>query len=159
MSEDNISLFTESGKALSSKELAKKFDSSTEKLRKEHSGIGSDELTLFNKANDVIGSVNRQIEDIFSSLNPSGGASGIQTDLLLQLAKQSAKGEDPTLKGKGKGRKGKDKDSSEDAMSVLTANNPLIEQMISQNKTKYGDALTLYNLIIRIIPKMRTVTI
>ena len=157
MSEDNISLFTESGKALSSKELAKKFDSSTEKLRKEHSGIGSDELTLFNKANDVIGSVNRQIEDIFSSLNPSGGASGIQTDLLLQLAKQSAKGEDPTLKGKGKGRKGKDKDSSEDAMSVLTANNPLIEQMISQNKTKYGDALTLYNLIIRIIPKMRTV--
>lgn len=130
------------------------FSTSTKKLKSLQLGIDQKDLNTTDKGEELTNTIEKTLTSVFSHLSPSTGGMDIEgVDKLLQLGNTRRSQNSKELQANAKNNKAqKDKQ-----LDIINENSRDIDDLVRMNKDKYSDLLSIYNLIIRIIPKMRLV--
>ena len=140
-------------------QLSAALDDSTKKLKKAQSAsIADEDLSLLQKQTDVTASINSTINQLMAQLAPSGinssDASNNEIDNMLLLANNQVKDGKRTSTST-KASKALKAEVEQLKQQVLDANKQQIDALMFRHKKKVTDAIVTYNMIIKIIPKMR----
>ena len=139
-----------------------KFSKSTKDLLKAQNDLEHKDIDAVSGQEKISSSIYSTINDLYSHLAP-GGASKNDTsnetiDSMLSLAHRKTTAENKRSKNKNPKLSKEQETQIEDLKKEVTgANKQHLEQLLSINKMKEQDKLATYNLIMRIIPKMRLV--
>ena len=138
-----------------------KMESNQKKLLKQQNGLDNSDINTIENSKNVVSSVNTSLNKLFAQITPSGslrGDVGVDTiDNMLLMAQHENKYQEKQRGDIGnKGTRAKKlQDLNSRKNEVLNANNQHLEAMIRLHKSKSMESLATYNLIIKIIPKMR----
>jgi hypothetical protein len=148
--QDN-SIFTSPISPSARRKLQDRFDNSTKKIQRKQLEMDNDDLDLADKTKKLTQKIDLNITKILGQFASAGNpTNNVEvTDTMITLAQKSGAAQ-RRMNGK-KFKKELDAIKNE----VLTSNKQQLSSMIDLNRRKVGDAIATYNMIIKIIPKMR----
>ena len=138
-----------------------KMANNQKKLLQHQDGLEIEDINLLNKSKEVTTAVSTSLNKLFAKFTPAGsirgdvGADTIDNMLLLAQNENKLSDKRKTNLGNKATRTKQLQDLNSRKSEVLNANNQHLEAMIKLHKSKSMESLATYNLIIKIIPKMR----
>lgn len=140
------------------KALTTHFDNTSAKITMHTTGLNSEEVDSIIQQNTLQADINKTLNDIMATITP-GGRSDISDDgidTILALSQIPMKNGNVGKKSVSLSEINKAKKQlAELKNGVLEANAKNLDSLMNLHKTKFMDSIATYNLIIRIIPKMR----
>ena len=133
-------------------------NNSNELLQKKQFGLTPEEIDLHNRQIKALNTVESRVNAIFRSHTGSGNKNSQNTssetiDSMLSIANTEY-----GAKGRSKSLDKRTKEAIEKAQKeILDLNKTFLNNMLETNKKNFQENLTTYNLIMKIIPKMRMV--
>lgn len=129
-----------------------------DKINSLQNGLEKSDISRTKEQEQIASSVNTSINSLYDKLTPVGGNSSDVTnnelDGMLMLSKSQYDVERKATRNGELTKKAK-KELETLKNNVSIANKAHLENLISVHKSKMMDSIATYNLIIRIIPKMR----
>ena len=152
---DNTDIFSSPLSNSAKKALLGNMDGSTKDLKRLQKGADDVTINLLQKDEDLLSNITSKVNKVFSNITNNGNSSDIGNEILDNMVLMSKKHKyiDTTEK-KSKSKK-IDDELELLKNSVTEGNENNIDQLMQLHKVKTMDAMATYNLIIRIIPKMR----
>jgi hypothetical protein len=158
MSDSDDNIFDNPLSNSAKSQLAATLDNSTRKLQQTQNSVEPSVLDIVKQQEDTTASVNSTINRLMSQLSPSGtngsDASDVDIDRMLLLAHSQVKGDNKKA-GLSKLTKQMKAEVDELKKQVIDANKQQIDNLMLRHKKKVADSVATYNMIIKIIPKMR----
>lgn len=152
---DNTDIFSSPLSNSAKKALLGNMDGSTKDLKRLQKGADDVTINLLQKDEDLLSNITSKVNKVFSNITNNGNSSDIGNEILDNMVLMSKKHKDiDTTEKKSKSKK-IDDELELLKNSVTEGNENNIDQLMQLHKVKTMDAMATYNLIIRIIPKMR----
>lgn len=124
-------------------------------VHKIQDSLDASDVNLMSSKDELLASIDQNINSIFSRLNASNSndANGEVLDNMLSLASRKSN----ALSKKKKGSKNNNLVADLESLKkdLTSANQAQLTAMLYSHKKKINDAVATYNMIIKIIPKMR----
>lgn len=139
-------------------QLAATLDRSTNKLQQTQNSVDPSTLELVTRQVGVSADISSTINTLLAQLSPSGGngsdATGQEVDNMIMLAQGEFKQDSKKWQSK---KRSKEAIAEIESLKqqVLAANKQQIDTLMLRHKKKQADAVATYNMVIKIIPKMR----
>lgn len=153
--DSSLDIFNSPLSKAAKKTLISNMDNSSKNLKRLQNGVDNKTLDLVSDNDDLMSNINGKVNQVFSSITNTGNVSDLGSEVIDKMILMSKKHTDvENIKKKGKTKK-IDDELENLKNSVTESNTDNLEQLMSMHKSKTMDSIATYNLIVKIIPKMR----
>ena len=135
------------------REMEARFKRSNEQLAQQSLNLTKDQMNLATRIDRVNKNIDKNSEDVLAAFisNSFDQRQGSQIDTLIQLSRQDAESKDFNKRNTKKTNKNVEAAKKD----ILKANQAEAQKLVMDNRKKVQESLATYNLIMRIVPKMR----
>lgn len=152
---DPLEAFNTNIKSSQVKELQNILANNNERLARKQYGKTKEIIDLEKRTNKLLDNIHDKVDATIQLQLSSGSKTDLTAyDSMLDIVSRMVNGEDKDLKIKGKNAKGKQEELKR---RIVELNHAYANELLASNKAKQQERLATYNLIIKIIPKMRLV--